>query len=363
MTVNLGEEIVAAYLQYIKGCEFIQQNLYTPDEQGEIDVVGIDLETRTIYVCEVAIHLITGMQYVKNNQPNNVNKLTEKFSRDIEYTKKYFPDYSKHYMLWSPIVKVAGNKAKFNQKDDIERITENVQTKYGVTLECIINKNFDNCLAELREYARKETKELKSPVLRFMQIEEYLKKHIGKTPYPVMKKENDLEKILDNFKEQVDLMEKSYNPAHLNLHFENLIRADAKLFKKLLSIGLDAWKVIKINQSWKNAYWFYDFFQLISRGSGRILTENSQKYVSKDVIIQLALLLVEISQMTLTPDYSGDITQRNEEALANLLLAFKNISNLRKMVLTRAKEMNDQNVINFATGAIEMVRRYEKGNN
>lgn len=180
MAVNLGEEIVAAYLQYIKGCEFIQQNLYTPEAQGEIDVVGIDLETKTIYVCEVAIHIITGLQYVKDSHPNNVNKLTEKFSRDIEYTKKYFPDYSKHFMLWSPIVRVSGKKAKFSQMVDIERITANIQAKYGVTLECIINKKFSDCLEELREYARNETKELKSPVLRFMQVEEYLGKHVGK---------------------------------------------------------------------------------------------------------------------------------------------------------------------------------------
>jgi Holliday junction resolvase-like predicted endonuclease len=93
MAVNIGEEITAAYLQYIKGCEFIQKNLYTPDVQGEIDVVGIDLETRSLYVCEVAVHLVTGLQYVKNNQPNNVNKLADKFSKDIEYGRKYFPDY------------------------------------------------------------------------------------------------------------------------------------------------------------------------------------------------------------------------------------------------------------------------------
>jgi hypothetical protein len=180
MTVNLGEEIVAAYLQYIKGCEFIQQNLYTPDVQGEIDVVGIDLETKTIYVCEVAVHLVTGLQYVKDSQPNNVNKMTEKFSRDIEYTYKYFPNYSKHFMLWSPIVKVSGDKAKFSQMADIEKITVNIQAKYSLDLECIINQKFSDCLAELREYARSETKELKSPVLRFMQVEEYLKRHLGK---------------------------------------------------------------------------------------------------------------------------------------------------------------------------------------
>jgi len=180
MTINLGEEIVAAYLQHIKGCEFIQQNLYTPDVQGEIDVVGIDLETKTIYVCEVAVHLVTGLQYVKDSQPNNVNKLTEKFSRDIEYTNKYFPDYSKHFMLWSPIVKVPSDRAKFSQIADIVGITKNIQAKYGVLLECIINEKFADCLVELREYASKKTEELKSPVLRFMQIEEYLKKHVSK---------------------------------------------------------------------------------------------------------------------------------------------------------------------------------------
>ena len=48
--MNIGEEIVAAYLQYIKQCEFIQQNLYTPDVQGEIDVVGINLKSKELFV-------------------------------------------------------------------------------------------------------------------------------------------------------------------------------------------------------------------------------------------------------------------------------------------------------------------------
>jgi len=178
MTINIGEDIVGAYLQYIKGCEFIQQNLYTPDVQGEIDVVGIDLESKSIYVCEVAIHLVTGLQYVKDNHPNNVNKLTDKFSKDIEYTKKFFPDYTQHFMLWSPIVKVSGEKAKHSQLADIEKIKANIQAKFGIKLECIFNKGFAACLAELRDYARSETKELKSPVLRFMQVEEYTNKHI-----------------------------------------------------------------------------------------------------------------------------------------------------------------------------------------
>ena len=70
---------------------------------------------------------ITGLQYVKGSQPNNANKLTEKFSRDIEYTNKFFPDYTKHFMLWSPIVRVSSDKAKFSQMVDIEVITSNIK--------------------------------------------------------------------------------------------------------------------------------------------------------------------------------------------------------------------------------------------
>ncbi len=103
--MNIGEEIATAYLKYIKDCEFIQTNLYIPDVQGEIDVVGIDINNKTVYVCEVAVHLITGLQYVKNKRPNNVEKLYEKFCKDIDYTNKYFPDYKKIFMIWSPIVK------------------------------------------------------------------------------------------------------------------------------------------------------------------------------------------------------------------------------------------------------------------
>jgi hypothetical protein len=178
--INLGEELVAAYLENIKGCEFIQQNLYTPDVQGEIDVVGIDLETKSIYVCEVAIHLTTGLRYVKNRQPNNVEKLTEKFSKDIEYANKYFPEYEKHFMLWSPIVKNSKETSKHNQIKDLEEIQQNLSQKYGANIEFIVNDKFLNCLNELRAFAKKETKELKSPVLRLMQVEEYLKKHTKK---------------------------------------------------------------------------------------------------------------------------------------------------------------------------------------
>lgn len=176
--MNIGEEIVAAYLQYIRHCEFIQQNLYTPDVQGEIDVVGINLAPKELYVCEVAIHLTTGLRYVKDRQPNNVQKLTDKLGKDIEYSNKYFPDYNKHFMLWTPIVKYSGEDTKHDQMRDIQQIRDNIKAKYQTKIEFIINEKFSACLAELRTYASEETKELKSVILRYMQVESYLDKHL-----------------------------------------------------------------------------------------------------------------------------------------------------------------------------------------
>ncbi|MDH5731102.1 MAG: hypothetical protein OEZ58_19130 [Gammaproteobacteria bacterium] len=177
---NPGEEIVGEYLKAIRGCEFVEYNLYTPDIQGEIDVVGIDIEHKIVYVCEVATHLITGLQYVKEKRPDNVNRFVKKFSKNIDYANKYFSDYEKHYMLWSPIVKNQSADAKYNQMDDIKKIQEIICQEYSETIEPVINQTYLRCLMELKDYAKNQSKELKSPILRLMQIEAKLEKHVAK---------------------------------------------------------------------------------------------------------------------------------------------------------------------------------------
>lgn len=178
--MNVGEELVAAYLEYIKECEFVQKNLYTSDVQGEIDVVGMNLKTKTIYICEVAIHLTTGMRYInqKTGRRGTVNKLIDKFSKDIEYANKKFADYSKVVMLWSPIVKGSVWSPKNSQLEDLEIVRQEIRDKYEVEIDTIINERFYQCLQEMRKHARKETKEIKNPILRMIQVEEYLMKHI-----------------------------------------------------------------------------------------------------------------------------------------------------------------------------------------
>mgnify|MGYP000633928114 CR=1 FL=1 len=175
--LNPGEEIVGEYLKLINSCDFVEYNLYTPDIQGEIDVVGINAKDKTIYICEVATHLITGLQYTKNNRPDNVARFCKKFKKNIPYARKYFPDYKHHFMIWSPVVKTAGVNAKNNQLNDIETIKENVYAEFDERVEVIANHNYAKCLQELRDYAAAETKELQSPIMRLMQVEEHLMRH------------------------------------------------------------------------------------------------------------------------------------------------------------------------------------------
>ena len=77
--INVGEQLVSSYLRYITECDFTQTNLYTIESQGEIDVVGVDLVKQQAYICEVAVHLTTGLRYA-DKRPGNVRRLTDKFS-------------------------------------------------------------------------------------------------------------------------------------------------------------------------------------------------------------------------------------------------------------------------------------------
>lgn len=179
---NVGEEIAGVYLQAIKGCDFVQYNLYTPDTQGEIDVVAISRKERVVYVCEVAVHLVTGLMYVKGGQPDNVRRLIAKFEKDIAYAEEYFPDHERVYMLWSPVVKNPRPTAKHNQVKDVDEVLAYFRKSRGVEIQPIINERYHEILRELRAYAGSKTEALQSPLLRLMQIEERLGKHLGLQP-------------------------------------------------------------------------------------------------------------------------------------------------------------------------------------
>lgn len=182
--MNVGEEICGEWLRHVKGCEFVQYNLKTIQVQGEIDVIGINLSERTVYTCEVALHLVTGLKYVKNRRPDNVRRLTAKFRKDINYIRSAFADYNQVYMLWSPVVKDQREGAKHNQLRDVRDITVAIEQELGVTIDAIVNQRFQDALDELRAVAKAETKELDSAVMRYLQVEEQLRKHLYRLAQP-----------------------------------------------------------------------------------------------------------------------------------------------------------------------------------
>ncbi|MBL7044306.1 MAG: hypothetical protein ISR77_37105 [Pirellulaceae bacterium] len=176
--MNVGEEICGEWLRHVKGCEFVQYNLKTMQVQGEIDVIGINLSEHTVYACEVALHLVTGLQYVKNRRPDNVPRLTAKFRKDISYIRSAFADYNQVFMFWSPVVKDQREGAKYNQLRDVRDITAAIEEELGVAIDAIVNQRFQDALDELRAAAKTETKELDSAVMRYLQVEEHLRRHL-----------------------------------------------------------------------------------------------------------------------------------------------------------------------------------------
>jgi hypothetical protein len=83
-------------------------------------------------------------------------------------------------MLWSPVVKDSQGLALYNQVGHLAEVKANIKAKYGVELECVVNDVFLSCLDEMRKFSALETAELQCPLMRLLQIEAYLGKHVAK---------------------------------------------------------------------------------------------------------------------------------------------------------------------------------------
>lgn len=181
MSKDIGEDLVGAWLREVERCDFVQYNVPLRDQQGEIDVIGLNLLTRTVYICEVATHTTQGLQYTYGNRPNNVEKLTSKFQADVDYSRKYLAQFENHrFMLWSPIVRHSADDAKHNQFADLVAIRRNLYASHRADVEMIVNEVYLQCVEQLRARAAKETAASEYPVFRLLQILQKLEKHVAK---------------------------------------------------------------------------------------------------------------------------------------------------------------------------------------
>lgn len=162
MLTDIGEFIVGAHLQLVEGCDMVDYNVRAPGGGlaglNELDVIGLNFETNTAFLCEVTTH-IRGLLY-KNNQ-ETVRRIRKKHQYQIAYSKKYLKEFKTHrYMFWSPVVPVG------YVTDHLLKID---------TLEVVINGEYKHRIEVLKELAATTTHDARNPFFRMLQIMGHLR--------------------------------------------------------------------------------------------------------------------------------------------------------------------------------------------
>jgi len=163
MHTDIGEYIVGAYLAIIKGCPFIQYNVRAPGGGlpglNELDVVGLDVDTGTAYLCEVAIHL-DGLNYGAGNT-ETIARIAKKHAWQRHYATAHLAAFPhRRYMLWAPVVPVGALTAGLGALAD---------------LELIINGDYTARIDALCAIARQSTANYNNPFFPTLQILAHLK--------------------------------------------------------------------------------------------------------------------------------------------------------------------------------------------
>lgn len=160
---DIGEYIVGAYLQEVKGCEYVNYSVRFPgggiEGLSELDVIGFNFSGKSVFMCEVTTH-IGGTNY--GNTGKTITKITQKYNTQKRYAGKYLtPSFTQlHYMFWSPYV-----------PDGL--ITSGLGSISG--LELVINKEYTKAIEELRQKAKKASYQTGNPAFRMFQIIERLR--------------------------------------------------------------------------------------------------------------------------------------------------------------------------------------------
>jgi len=166
---EIGESLVGAYLRLIRDCEIVTYNQRLsrkPGEMGETDVIGLDLDSSTVYLCEVVTHL-RGLLYAGGNE-GSLRRIGEKLRRAAQYSARAFPTHNRVLMLWAPYV------PRGYLTRGLEELREELE-RAGHDLELRINGEYAACVDELRHLARQDTKNYGEPFFRVLQILEHLR--------------------------------------------------------------------------------------------------------------------------------------------------------------------------------------------
>jgi hypothetical protein len=160
---DIGECFVGAYLQHFYECDIISYNVKdnisrTKTSQNEIDVIGISLKDKKVYLCEVKTH-IGGYGPTGNN--DRIKSTRKQFNFMQDFANKKFNDYEVNIMFWCS--KVSNVKLLTEIKNLYQ--SENI----------IIDKKYTDRIIELIVFAKNNTSNFENPFLRTLQIAKHSK--------------------------------------------------------------------------------------------------------------------------------------------------------------------------------------------
>lgn len=160
---DIGEYFVGAYLQHFYECDIISYNVKenisrTKTSQNEIDVIGIALNEKKVFLCEVKTH-IGG--YGPTGKDDRIKSTKKQFNFMQDFAIKKFKDFDIIIMFWCP--KVNDNKLQIEIKNLYQN--ENI----------IINKKYTDRMIELIDFTKKNTSNFENPFLRTLQIAKHSK--------------------------------------------------------------------------------------------------------------------------------------------------------------------------------------------
>lgn len=169
MNTEMGEYLVGAWLRLKSNCQIVtydQELTSTGREMNELDVIGIDLQSKKVYLCEVATHL-AGLNYGAGNK-DSADRLEKKFDAALKYSLQNFQGWGIHLMLWAPYV------PEGILTNLLQVMKQRFQEK-GATIELVISKTYTARINELRELAKDDIRDRGEPFFRALQILEHLR--------------------------------------------------------------------------------------------------------------------------------------------------------------------------------------------
>jgi hypothetical protein len=163
MGVDIGEELVGAYLTEIKECDHVLYNVRAPGGglRGlkELDVIGLKFSNNTAYLCEVTTHL-KGL-LIGKGYDSTIRKIREKHQWQVEYAQVQLRAFRPDYQFWSPWVPEG-------------RLLRGLEQILGLQL--VVNKDYTARVEELRARARAhQPSPTSNMAFRLIQIIEHLR--------------------------------------------------------------------------------------------------------------------------------------------------------------------------------------------